>query len=74
MFKLKLLLTRYAGQVGYMYTNMKKAEEAQIGDTLHHAEHPVEPLPGFRPAKPMVSSLHLVLIKVLSRVVKLLQA
>ena len=46
---------RYAGQIGYMYANMKKTEEAKLGDTFHHVNKPVQPLPGFRPAKPMVS-------------------
>ncbi|XP_035983598.1 gamma-aminobutyric acid receptor subunit alpha-2-like [Fundulus heteroclitus] len=33
---------------------MKDVKEAQIGDTLYHHEQPVEALPGFTPAKPMV--------------------
>jgi translation elongation factor EF-4 len=33
---------------------MKDVTEAQIGDTLHLHNHPVEPLPGFKSAKPMV--------------------
>ena len=45
----------YAGQVGYMYAGMKSTEEAQVGDTFYHVNKPVEPLPGFKPAKPMVS-------------------
>ncbi|XP_073439547.1 translation factor GUF1, mitochondrial isoform X2 [Dendrobates tinctorius] len=44
----------YAGQVGYLIAGMKDVQEAQIGDTLHLLKHPVEPLPGFKPAKPMV--------------------
>ncbi|KAG6830749.1 Translation factor guf1 mitochondrial [Tricholoma furcatifolium] len=43
-----------AGQVGYIACNMKESSEAHIGDTLHRAGEPVEPLPGFQPAKPMV--------------------
>ena len=50
-----VLICRYAGQVGYIIANMKKVEEAQVGDTLHHRGVEVEPLPGFKPAKPMVS-------------------
>ena len=34
---------------------MKNATEAQIGDTLYHVGEPVEPLPGFKLAKPMVN-------------------
>lgn len=30
---------------------MKSAAEARIGDTFHHMDHPVDPLPGFQPAK-----------------------
>nr|XP_039324169.1 translation factor GUF1, mitochondrial isoform X1 [Saimiri boliviensis boliviensis]XP_039324170.1 translation factor GUF1, mitochondrial isoform X1 [Saimiri boliviensis boliviensis] len=33
---------------------MKDVTEAQIGDTLHLRKQPVEPLPGFKSAKPMV--------------------
>ncbi|KAG6837271.1 Translation factor guf1 mitochondrial [Arthromyces matolae] len=43
-----------AGQVGYIACNMKESSEAHIGDTLHRVGEPVEPLPGFQPAKPMV--------------------
>lgn len=44
----------YAGQVGYMIANIRDIKEARIGDTFHHFNQPVEPLPGFKPAKPMV--------------------
>ncbi|XP_077877377.1 translation factor GUF1, mitochondrial isoform X3 [Ictidomys tridecemlineatus] len=44
----------YAGQVGYLIAGMKDVTEAQIGDTLYLHNHPVEPLPGFKSAKPMV--------------------
>ncbi|XP_062332559.1 translation factor Guf1, mitochondrial [Osmerus eperlanus] len=46
--------TLYAGQVGYMVAGMKEVKEAQIGDTLYSLKQPVEALPGFKPAKPMV--------------------
>ncbi|GMH39966.1 hypothetical protein BSKO_07870 [Bryopsis sp. KO-2023] len=39
------------GQVGYMITGMKTTRSARIGDTWHLQRHPVEPLPGFKPAK-----------------------
>lgn len=45
---------RYAGQVGYLIAGMKEVTEAQIGDTLYLHNQPVEPLPGFKSAKPMV--------------------
>ncbi|KAJ7414469.1 Translation factor GUF1, mitochondrial [Willisornis vidua] len=45
---------RYAGQVGYVIAGMKEVTEAQIGDTLFLYKQPVEPLPGFKSAKPMV--------------------
>ncbi|XP_076877942.1 translation factor Guf1, mitochondrial isoform X2 [Brachyhypopomus gauderio] len=44
----------YAGQVGYVIAGMKEVKDAQIGDTLHLHTFPVEPLPGFTPAKSMV--------------------
>ncbi len=46
--------TLYAGQVGYIITGMKVVREARVGDTLYHAQKPVTPFPGFKPAKPMV--------------------
>lgn len=46
--------TLYAGQVGYVIAGMKEVKEAQIGDTLYLHKQPVEALPGFKPAKPMV--------------------
>ncbi len=44
----------YAGQVGYLITGMKSVKEARIGETIHISKQPVEPFPGFKPAKPMV--------------------
>jgi len=44
----------YAGQVGYLITGMKTVKEARVGDTICHDKKPVEPFPGFKPAKPMV--------------------
>ncbi|XP_063223490.1 LOW QUALITY PROTEIN: translation factor GUF1 homolog, mitochondrial [Bacillus rossius redtenbacheri] len=43
-----------AGQVGYVTCNMRSTKEAHIGDTLHLKDCAVTPLPGFRPARPMV--------------------
>ncbi len=43
------------GEVGYIATGLKTVEECQVGDTITLAETPAEmPLPGYRPAKPMV--------------------
>lgn len=44
----------YTGQVGYLITGMKTIHEARIGDTIYLSKHPVDPFPGFKPAKPMV--------------------
>ena len=44
----------YTGQVGYLISGMKTVKEARVGDTFYHHNKPTEPLPGFKPAKPMV--------------------
>lgn len=43
-----------AGQIGLVGMNMRKAEEATIGDTYHLKGFPVEPLEAFKQLKPMV--------------------
>jgi len=44
-----------AGEVGYLFANIKVISDAQIGDTITDAEHPAaHPLPGFEQIKPMV--------------------
>ena len=44
-----------AGEVGYMFANIKTVSDAQVGDTVTGDDHPAaEPLPGFEPMKPMV--------------------
>jgi GTP-binding protein LepA len=44
-----------AGEVGYVATGLKVVRDCQVGDTITLAANPArEPLPGFRPAKPMV--------------------
>ncbi len=44
-----------AGEVGYVATGLKSIAEAPVGDTLTTARHPAkEPLPGYRPALPLV--------------------
>jgi len=43
------------GEVGYVATGLKNVKDCQVGDTITDLERPaVEPLPGYRPAKPMV--------------------
>jgi GTP-binding protein LepA len=43
------------GEVGYVATGLKNVRECRVGDTLTGAAWPAaEPLPGYRPAKPMV--------------------
>lgn len=46
----------HAGQVGYVITGIKDPKLARIGDTIHLAGESVDPLPGFKPSKPMVFS------------------
>ena len=44
-----------AGEVGYVATGLKAVADSRVGDTMTHVERPArEPLPGYRPAKPMV--------------------
>jgi GTP-binding protein LepA len=44
-----------AGEVGYIYANIKNVQDAQIGDTIMEAGNAfIEPLPGFEEVKPMV--------------------
>lgn len=43
------------GEVGYVVTGLKDPEAVHVGDTLTWASNPcLEPLPGYREAKPMV--------------------
>ncbi len=44
-----------AGEVGYLYANIKTVSDAKIGDTITDFNSPAaEPLPGFEEIKPMV--------------------
>jgi GTP-binding protein LepA len=44
-----------AGEVGYMFANIKTVSDAKIGDTIVDHENPASaPLPGFEEIKPMV--------------------
>jgi GTP-binding protein LepA len=43
------------GEVGYVATGLKAVADCRVGDTLTLAANPArQPLPGYRPAKPMV--------------------
>jgi GTP-binding protein LepA len=43
------------GEVGYIATGLKVVQDVQVGDTVTLAANPAHsPLPGYRPAKPMV--------------------
>ncbi|HET7713323.1 MAG TPA: translation elongation factor 4 [Patescibacteria group bacterium] len=42
------------GEVGYVATGLKDVGQVQVGDTLTLASQEGAPLPGYRPAKPMV--------------------
>jgi len=47
--------TLTTGEVGYVATGLKNVTDCQVGDTITDLERPApEPLPGYRPAKPMV--------------------
>ncbi|HAH79468.1 MAG TPA: elongation factor 4, partial [Ruminococcaceae bacterium] len=44
-----------AGDVGVISASIKDVREARVGDTVTLAARPAEkPLPGYRPARPMV--------------------
>jgi GTP-binding protein LepA len=45
----------HAGEVGYLAAAIKTVEDARVGDTITLASHKaIEPLPGYKEAKPMV--------------------
>ena len=44
-----------AGEVGYLTASIKTVSDTRVGDTVTSAQNPAaEPLPGYRPARPMV--------------------
>ena len=44
-----------AGEVGYFTASIKNVKDTRVGDMITDAERPAaEPLPGYRPAQPMV--------------------
>ena len=47
--------TLSAGEVGYFTASIKNVRDTNVGDTVTEAQNPTaEPLPGYRPAQPMV--------------------
>ncbi len=43
------------GEVGYVATGLKSVRDCQVGDTMTSAARPAaQPLPGYKPAKPLV--------------------
>jgi GTP-binding protein LepA len=47
----------YAGEVGYVAASMKDVRDTRVGDTITDADNAADtPLPGYRPAVPMVFS------------------
>lgn len=46
-----------AGDVGYLTASIKNVANTQVGDTVTNSDNPAtEPLPGYKPANPMVFS------------------
>jgi GTP-binding protein LepA len=44
-----------AGEVGFLFANIKTVSDAKVGDTIYDATAPIsEPMPGFEEMKPMV--------------------
>jgi len=59
IFRLDMLKRDYliAGDVGYLIAGIRTLGDASVGDTVVNAEDPaLEPLPGYKPMKPMVFS------------------
>jgi len=55
MPKMTSLESLKAGDVGYIAASIKDVKDIRVGDTITDAKNPVlQPIPGFRPAKPMV--------------------
>ena len=44
-----------SGEIGFIITGIKSLSETKVGDTICDANQPIkEPLPGFKPSKPVV--------------------
>ncbi len=46
--------TLEAGEIGYIITGLKDISHARVGDTITHAKHQAQQLPGYKTVKPMV--------------------
>ncbi len=47
--------TLQPGQIGFIITGIKSLSETKVGDTICDAANPIsDPLPGFKPSKPVV--------------------
>jgi GTP-binding protein LepA len=42
------------GEVGYVVANVRHVKETRVGDTVFDADHPAEPLPGYKEVRSMV--------------------
>lgn len=49
-----LLIFRNAGQVGFMFCNIRTANEAHLGSTVHRSKDSITPLSSFASPRPMV--------------------
>ena len=44
-----------SGEIGFIITGIKSLSETKVGDTICDATNPInDPLPGFKPSKPVV--------------------
>ena len=42
------------GEIGFLTASIKQVRDTRVGDTITHERKEVEPLPGFKPAQPVV--------------------
>lgn len=42
------------GEIGFLTASIKQVRDTRVGDTITHERKVVEPLPGFKPAQPVV--------------------
>ncbi|MGV6840715.1 MAG: translation elongation factor 4 [Planktomarina sp.] len=42
------------GEIGFLTASIKQVRDTRVGDTITHQRNEVEPLPGFKPAQPVV--------------------
>ena len=42
------------GEIGFLTASIKQVRDTRVGDTITHDRKTVEPLPGFKPAQPVV--------------------